>query len=124
MGLWDLYQELEIRQTKADQRMADEAHGSRIARAQRGVEAVEDRFEKLLLMTEAVWELLSERAGVTDADLLAKLQEIDARDGTVDGRRAGMVQRCESCHAAIEKGRATCLFCGHPAPKLVAFDAV
>jgi hypothetical protein len=122
--LWDLYQELEIRQTKASARSAEEGHTSRLARTQDSVEKVEDRFEKLLLLTEAVWELAAPSLGLTEADLVAKVREIDARSGAVDGRRAIVVRRCSACQAAIEKGRASCAFCGHAEPGLAVFDTV
>ena len=93
MALWNLYQELEIRQTKASARASDEGHTSRIARTQQNVEKVEDRFEKLLMVTEAVWELASQRLGITEAELIEKIQEIDARSGAVDGRRFVDVSR-------------------------------
>ena len=124
MALWNLYQEMEIRQTRADARMSDELHTSKINRTTQNVEKVEDRFEKLLLLTEAVWELVGERHGLTDAHLTAKIREIDGRDGPIDGRRAIVVRRCSQCDAAIEKGRANCMFCGHEEPGLVAFDGV
>jgi hypothetical protein len=122
--LWDLYQELEIRQTKAVARMAEEGATSRVARAQEHVERIEDRFEKLLMLTEAVWELAAPSLGLTEEHLIAKIREIDARSGAIDGRRAIVVRRCSQCQAAIEKGRATCAFCGHAEPGLVAFDQV
>lgn len=124
MALWNLYQEMEIRQTRADSRMSDELHGSRIDRANQSIEKIEDRFEKLLLINEAMWELLSQHLGFTDAHLVHKVREIDARSGTVDGRRAVIVRRCSQCDAAIGKGRSTCLFCGHEEPGLQPFDAV
>lgn len=124
MALWNIYQELEIRQQRADARMSDELHGSRLERTRQDVDDLEDRLEKLLIITEAVWELLVDRTGMTEEHLLAKVREIDGRSGAVDGRRAVVIRRCSQCGAAIEKGRATCLFCGHEEPGLVAFDAV
>ena len=124
MALWNLYQEMEIRQTRADARMSDELHTSKIERTTQSVEKIEDRFEKLLLLTESVWELVGERHGLTDAHLIAKIREIDGRSGAIDGRRAIVVRRCSQCDAAIEKGRATCVFCGHEEPGLDAFDGI
>ena len=124
MALWNLYQEMEIRQSKADARMSDERHGSRIDRATQNIEKIEDRFEKLLIVNEAIWELFSEHLGFTDAHLVHKVREIDARSGAVDGRRAVVIRRCSQCEAAIGKGRSTCMFCGHTEPGLEPFDAI
>lgn len=125
MALWDIYQELQIRDAKAQVRSSDELHTSRAARTQDRVDRNEDRFERLLLITEAVWELASEKLGITDAELRARIHEIDVRGtGQADGRRGFTIARCTSCDAAIEKGRATCLYCEAPAPTLDAFDSV
>ena len=124
MALWNLYQEMEIRQSRADARMSDELHGSRIDRATKAIEDIEDRFEKLLIVNEAMWELLSEHLGFTDAHLVHKVREVDGRSGAVDGRRAVVVRRCSQCEAAISKGRSRCTFCGHAEPGLEPFDAV
>lgn len=125
MALWDIYQELQIRDTQAQVRSSDELHTSRAARTQDRVDRNEDRFERLLLITEAVWELASEKLGITEAELVARIRAIDTRGtGEADGRRGVTIARCTACDAAIEKGRATCAFCGAPAPTLDAFDGV
>ena len=125
MALWNIYQEIEIGNLRAQQRGAEVAHRGRIENAQDAIWTLEDRIERLLLITDAMWELLSERAGVTDEELAAKVHEIDGRgDGARDGRRARSIRRCTSCQAAIEHGRATCTFCGAPAPGTTPIDAV
>lgn len=75
---------------------------------------MEDRFEQLLLLTEALAELTIERLGITVEDLAAKIAEIDARDGTADQRRGRTVATCSTCGAKIPQDRTTCQFCGDP----------
>lgn len=77
---------------------------------------VEDRIERLVLLVDAMWELLGERAGVTEAELVAKIAEIDGRDGSVDRRRTVAPHACPGCGAAIPNGRSTCQFCGGADP--------
>jgi hypothetical protein len=125
VALWNIYQEIQINNLRAQQRGAEVAHRGRIENAQDAIWTLEDRIERLLLLTDAMWELLSERAGVTDEELAAKVHEVDSRgDGARDGRRARSIRRCGSCQAAIEHGRATCTFCGAPAPGATPIDAV
>ncbi|MCU1498857.1 MAG: hypothetical protein JWM47_2810 [Acidimicrobiales bacterium] len=124
MGLWNLHQELAIQGLEREQRQAEVAADGRRDLMQQRLYAMEDRLERLLLLTDAMWELLSEKAAVSEAMLLAKVVEIDGRDGSVDGRRVRLARRCDQCGAAVEKGRATCMFCGHALAAPAAFDAV
>ncbi|MBX3312946.1 MAG: hypothetical protein KF906_01390 [Actinobacteria bacterium] len=76
---------------------------------------LEDRFERLALLTAALAELAMERLGIGEDELAAKVAEIDGRDGTVDGRRTRTARPCPSCRAAVPVDRTTCQFCGAPA---------
>jgi hypothetical protein len=122
--LWDLHQEMSIRRVRAEQGAAEEAQVARTGSVRDEVWRLEDRLERLLLLTDALWELASERLGVTDADLAAKVREIDARSGAIDGHRPRLVRRCGACDAAVEHGRATCTFCGAEVPGAGPVDAV
>jgi hypothetical protein len=85
----------------------------------------DDHLRQLLLITEAMWSLLSERTGVTVADLRTRMAEIDAVDGAVDGRRGPTPPSpCPSCGAMVDRTRSTCAFCGAEVPGRDPFDAV
>jgi hypothetical protein len=71
-----------------------------------------NRFDRLALVTQALFELLGERAQVSEADLLAKIDQIDMRDGVRDGRAAAGGRRCPRCHRSCTGPRTTCLYCG------------
>lgn len=124
MGLWDLHQEMSIRSMRTDRALEQTAVEGRFASTQEQAWRNEDRLERLLLLTDAMWELLGERLGVSEAELAAKVAEIDGRDGSVDGRRVRPARPCDECGAAVPKDRATCLFCGHEQPGAGPFDAV
>src|SRR5437764_14409144 len=47
---------------------------------------LETRVSKLTLVNHALFELVSERTGITEAELIDRVNEIDLRDGTRDGR--------------------------------------
>lgn len=124
MSIWDLVQQVQIENLKAKQAsgVSGAERASERTRAM-GVE-LHDRVGRLILVTEAMWELLSERLGITVGDLAARVREIDARDGRVDGRRdsvplASQV-RCPSCQAVVPTGKTTCQFCGAGVPEAKA----
>jgi hypothetical protein len=121
MDLWDVVQQVQIENLKSRQRGADSS-SDRVADSSRARDAqLDNRIARLLLVTEAMWELLSERAGVTLAELAERVRTIDARDGRVDGRHGLPVDAprlyCAACQAAIPAGRQVCQFCGAAVPE-------
>jgi hypothetical protein len=70
--------------------------------------------ERLYLVVQAMWELLKDKAGLTDADLDAKVQEIDMRDGRLDGQDSTQTDplTCRQCGRTILSGQAQCSWCG------------
>ena len=70
--------------------------------------------ERLYLVVQAMWELLKDKAGLTDADLDAKVQEIDIRDGRLDGQDSTQTDplTCRQCGRTILSGQAQCSWCG------------
>jgi hypothetical protein len=116
MSIWDLVQQVQIENLK-NRQISGESEAERAASRTRALgDEVHDRMERLVLVTEALWELLSERAGLTAADLAARVREIDARDGHEDGRRSAVTDapqiRCPSCQAVVPAGKTKCQFCG------------
>ena len=70
--------------------------------------------ERLYLVVQAIWELLKDKAGLTDADLDAKVQEIDMCDGRLDGQNSTQTDplTCRQCGRTILSGQAQCSWCG------------
>ncbi|MGQ9589348.1 MAG: hypothetical protein ACUVYA_03525 [Planctomycetota bacterium] len=59
--------------------------------------------------------ILKEEHGYTDEDLLDRMEEIDLRDGLLDGRVApGPPGTCSGCNRKVSRLRRYCLFCGTP----------
>src|SRR5947209_6279585 len=48
---------------------------------------LEARVSKLTLVNHAMFELMAQRMGITEAELIDKVNEIDLRDGSLDGRQ-------------------------------------
>ena len=69
--------------------------------------------ERLLMITEALWTILKEQHGFDDAELIDKINEIDLRDGRLDGRVAVSAEPavCPNCGRTLSKRRPVCLYC-------------
>jgi len=87
--------------------------------------AIQERTDRLVLVTHAMWSLMSEKMGITEADLLKRLTELDAADGTVDGQVTVTTPpvRC-SCGAMVCRKLNRCLFCGKPYQPASTFDTL
>lgn len=70
-----------------------------------------ERVDRLILVIDAMWSLLEE-GGYTDAQLIERIQHIDAADGQVDGRRTPIAADCATCGAKVAPGLPNCQFCG------------
>jgi hypothetical protein len=116
MSIWDIVQQIQIQNLKSRQTSGESEVGRVEGRARAMETQLNDRVSKLVLVTEAMWELLSERTGVTIADLSAKVLEIDARDGAIDRQRRAEILRCPKCNAVVPAGMSACQFCGTAIP--------
>lgn len=106
--LWEYHQHKRIQQAETTAAIGKER-----------VEAVRTDFGRLCkqlsrqaLVCQALWELLSERLGVTEEELAAKIEEIDLRDGLADGKIGTQQLRCPQCGRPSNSSRRTCLYCG------------
>lgn len=70
-------------------------------------------IERLLLITEALWMLLQRAHGYTDEDLKNLINEIDLRDGVLDGRvNVKTKVECPACHRMGTTRQSKCIYCG------------
>ena len=106
------------RQKLVDAGLADAADTSELRQQAR---ELEDRCNKALLVTEALWTLLRDRLGVSEEELLARVREIDLRDGTLDGVAARPPAKCAACGRLTAASRSRCLYCGDPLPPAGVF---
>jgi len=80
------------------------------------VEDLQRKSEALTVACQALWELLRSRTGLTDREILEKMQEIDFRDGRLDGKIGSTILRCPQCSRKNKSLRKTCLYCGCQLP--------
>jgi hypothetical protein len=76
------------------------------------IQELERQVETLQMTCGAIWELLGPRAGFGPEDLGRRIDEIDLRDGRLDGRLAPPAVECGGCGKRIGGHRTTCYYCG------------
>ena len=117
--MWELFQNHWIRNAEnTANEAAIEGRSTRhyVSALERRVEALEFESQRLLLAAMALSEILRDDFGVTPERLESKLREIDARDGTVDGKVTATNEPCPSCERLIRAGRPSCFYCGARLP--------
>ena len=80
------------------------------------IEKLEETVERLTLATMAAAEILRDHFGVAQSAIETKVQEIDLRDGKLDGRLRVPPNDCSQCHHTNAPHRHKCLYCGEPLP--------
>jgi hypothetical protein len=74
-------------------------------------------IERLLMITEALWNFLKKEHGYSDEDLVDAITEIDMRDGVLDGKSGKSApQTCPNCGRVNARGRPNSIYCGKPVP--------
>lgn len=71
----------------------------------------ERRIDRLVLACQALFEILRERDGLTSAEIQARINEIDLRDGVLDGKMKPQVVKCTGCGRPVSSSRPKCIFC-------------
>jgi hypothetical protein len=73
---------------------------------------LETTVNHMALACQAMWELLRERVGITEAELLARIKEVDLRDGAADGRMRPTTVYCPKCGKPSNTKHSQCMYCG------------
>lgn len=81
----------------------------RITSVDERLSQIEARYERLHVVTIALWALLKERTGITDEDLKRHLAAIEASATKTPG--AGTMN-CGHCGRVIKSSATRCLYCG------------
>ncbi len=108
--LWDMAQDERLGEVGA--KVAVARSQAQTAAAQ--VEQLEARLEALQLANAAMWALLRERLGLSDAELIDKMRQIDLLDGKADGKMSPRVLECTACKRTMSTRFRRCVYCGTP----------
>jgi len=92
--------------------------------AKREVGEMEHEIARLKLVCAACWELLKEKTALTEEELMAKVQEIDARDGIMDGQLKRSIRKCVQCQRTVPAKNNKCMYCGTVQPVSSVFESL
>src|SRR5688500_17891633 len=97
----------------------------RLTGTQDRVRELEQRYERMRLVTAALWQLLKSHTGLTDADLKQYIEKVDLADGKLDGKiaRKGAGMDCLHCKRRILKTAVVCPWCSGRLRSGDAFEA-
>ena len=70
------------------------------------------RVDRALLACEALWSLIRDKFGLTDEDLIHRMNDIDLSDGRLDGKVQKAAYACPSCGRTISRRIPKCMYCG------------
>lgn len=105
---WDLFQQLQIR--SIDSKASEAKIKSRSNEAD--LLSLEEKLDALSLACHAMWEILQEKHGITNEQLERKIESLDLRDGTLDGKLSNKITNCPDCGRKINERHKNCFYCG------------
>jgi len=85
---------------------------SKVTTLQRQNKMLEANLAKVLMICEALWEMLKAQHSLTEEHLYKKLYEIDMRDGVLDGKHQRKAVECPNCRHMVSPRHPACLYCG------------
>ena len=112
--LWDLIQQGQIGRATAAAETAKFDARNNAERLHKEVIRLEAKLDRLAIITQSLWELLSEKTNLTESDIKARIAEIDARDGRQDGKITGQPIECSQCGRTAHSRLRACPYCGSP----------
>lgn len=103
----NLFQQTQINQTKSEL----QNNRSKLSRLDIKAETADERIDRLSLACQALWEVLEEKGLVSRSEFIAKIEEVDLRDGRLDGKNSSPTV-CPSCSKKNSSARLNCIYCG------------
>ncbi len=94
------------------------------AAAAERIDALEDKVDRLALICQAFWELMSGINGFSEQSLMDKVEEIDGRDGQVDGKATIKPPKCPKCSKPVSRKSGRCMYCGTKKKPNTAFESI
>lgn len=76
------------------------------------VDDLRRRVDILGIACQALWELLKTQGQLDETVIFNKMQEIDARDGRLDGKSSPDVIDCAKCGRTNNALATSCMYCG------------
>jgi len=105
--LWDVAQEGRIRNAE---KRADRAADKTLDLAS-SAGSLQRRLDMMTLANQALFEILRDRFGLTEEEVIRRMAEIDGRDGKSDGKIGARVVSCRRCGRKVSTARQRCMYC-------------
>lgn len=80
--------------------------------AARDVQELESQLDRALLACEAMWSFMRDKLGLTDEQLVQRINDIDLSDGKLDGKVRKKPVTCPKCNRTISPRFPACMYCG------------
>ncbi|HET9447303.1 MAG TPA: hypothetical protein VFO35_13640 [Steroidobacteraceae bacterium] len=125
--IWNLFQDDDIDRLRAERRR-QEAHSQELQQQASSTQArhaeLEMRHEQLKLVTLALWRLLKDRVGLSEAELRRYVESTDLLDGEADGKvdLTRELVKCARCSRSVLNTAIVCPYCGARQMSENAFD--
>ena len=108
---WELHQSRRI----AGAESAAAGASRKATSAKQEIAGLRARCDKLLMVCEALWTIVRDKHGLTEDDLVNRVNDIDLQDGRLDGRvKKDLSARCPECDRTISQRFPKCIYCGTP----------
>lgn len=99
--------EMELRRSEASLKSA-------ASEASQDIRQLQIQVDKLRLVCRSLCEALINETQLTEDALLNLIDEIDQRDGNLDGRMKPQPVKCTACNRNAGAGKVRCQYCGEP----------
>jgi uncharacterized protein YigA (DUF484 family) len=115
--IWDLFQQGQINNLtdgRLSQLEKEKSQDRKADATDERVRELEQRHEQLKLVTLALWSLLRDRLGLSEAELRRYVEQIDLLDGKRDGKASMSREKttCAGCNRSVIGTSAVCVYCG------------
>ncbi|MDB5334592.1 MAG: hypothetical protein JWN70_211 [Planctomycetaceae bacterium] len=85
------------------------------------ISRLRSQVDRLQMICEGMWTIMKSRLGVSEGELATLIEQIDLRDGKLDGKAAKQPQMCTECGRVVSVRTTVCLYCGAQNQKTAVF---
>jgi len=77
----------------------------------RKIRLLEANLARTLLLCETMWEFISREHSLNENDLHKMINEVDMRDGVLDGKNQRKASECPGCGRMVSARHPACMYC-------------